>query len=186
MADRSPRIYTRTGDSGTTGLSIGGRVDKDNPRIQALGEVDELNCQIGVVRSLSLDDQMERTLRDIQNLLFELGAELAQPASSRLIREHTAQVEQFIDRLSATLPPLNAFILPGGVPPAAQCHLARALCRRAERSLFRLSRTEQVNPVSLQFLNRLSDLLFVVARAMNHRAGAADLLWKTSAKEPKT
>ena len=181
-----PRIYTRTGDNGTTGLSVGDRVYKDNLRIQALGEVDELNCQIGVVCSLTLDNQMKKLLQDIQNLLFELGAELAQPTSSRLIRAHTTQVEQSIDRLNESLPPLNSFILPGGTPPAAHCHLARAACRQAERCLFRLSRTEHVNPVSLQFMNRLSDLLFLVARTMNHRAGTADLPWRPLAQESKT
>lgn len=187
MMDRStPKLYTRTGDSGTTGLFEGKRVHKDSLRIQAIGEVDELNCHIGVIRSLCRDEQIDNLLRGLQDLLFELGAELAHPASSRLIEPHAARVEQFIDRLEDSLPPLRTFILPGGDLPAAQCHLARSVCRRAERCLFRLSHTEPVNAASLRFLNRLSDLLFVVARTMNHRSGTADIPWKSSAKDHNT
>lgn len=183
MAQRPSSLYTRTGDTGTTGLFGGKRLNKDSIRITAIGDVDELNCQLGVVRSLTRDTQMRGFLREIQNILFELGAELAQPATSRLVQAHIARMEQFIDRLNDSLPPLENFILPGGAPEAAQCHLARAVCRRAERSLFRLSRTEHVNSASLQFINRLSDLLFILARNLNHRAATADEPWKPVAKE---
>jgi cob(I)alamin adenosyltransferase len=185
MADRPTSIYTRGGDSGTTSLMGSKRVHKDSMRMQALGDVDELNCQMGVIRSLCIDDQMKGFLQEIQNLLFELGAELAQPGTSRLVPPHAARVEQFIDRLDEALPPLKTFILPGGSAAAAQCHLARAVCRRAERSLFRLSRTEHVNSASLQFVNRLSDLLFVVARTINRRSGTAEVPWKSNLKERK-
>lgn len=186
MADRPKHsIYTRTGDSGMTGLSASGRVHKESLRIQAIGDVDELNCHIGVVRAECHDEQLNNLLQELQSLLFELGAELADPSSSRLIRAHAARMEQFIDRLDDALPPLRTFILPGGELSAAQCHLARSVCRRAERSLFRLSRSEQVNSASLQFLNRLSDLLFVIARTMNHRSGTADIPWKSLIRDPK-
>ncbi len=185
MAERPTSLYTRTGDNGTTGLLGGKRINKDNARIHTIGEVDELNCQLGVVRSLCRDEQTRGFIREIQNVLFELGAELASPSTSRLVRPHIARMEQFIDRLNESLPPLDSFVLPGGVPEAAHCHLARAVCRRAERSLFRLSRTEHVNSASLQFINRLSDLLFVLARTLNHRAAAGDELWRPFAKEKR-
>lgn len=185
MSDSPSKIYTRTGDGGSTGLMERKRVHKDSPRIQAIGEVDELNCQMGLIGSLRLDDQMKGFLQEIQNMLFEMGAELAQPVSTRLISAHTARLEQFIDRLNESLPPLQNFILPGGCHAAAQCHLARAVCRRAERSLFRLSRSEHVNPASLQFLNRLSDLLFMIARTMNQRQGTEETLWKDNTRKDK-
>ncbi len=178
MADRPTKIYTKTGDAGTTGLVGHKRVHKDCLRIQAIGDVDELNCQLGVIRSACTDEQLISLLEEIQNDLFELGAELAQPASIQLAQTHVARLEQIIDRLSESLPPLRQFILPGGTPAAAHSHLARAICRRAERGLFRLSQTEQVNSASLQFMNRLSDLLFVVARAINHRGATAETPWK--------
>ncbi len=185
MAERPSSLYTRSGDSGTTSLMGRKRVHKDSMRMQAIGDVDELNCHMGVIRSLCIDEQMKPFVKEIQGLLFELGSELAQPGSSRLVPPHAARVEQFIDRLNEALPALNGFILPGGSPAAAQCHLARAVCRRAERSLFRLSRTEHVNSSSLQFINRLSDLLFVVARTINQRSGAAEVPWKSNLKERK-
>jgi len=178
MTDRSARIYTRTGDTGTTGLMGSGRVAKDSPRLQALGDLDEVSSQLGVVRALSDDAQLDAVLQAIQNLLFELGRELAQPTMPRLAGAHTTQLEQLIDRLQEALPPLGRFILPGGTPAAAHCHLARSVCRRAERTLVRLARSEPVNAASLQFVNRLSDLLFVVARALNQRAGGAEIPWR--------
>jgi cob(I)alamin adenosyltransferase len=178
MTQRPASLYTRTGDTGSTGLSGDKRVNKDTIRVQALGDVDELNCHIGLVRSLCNEEPMKGFLKEIQNLLFEMGAELAKPGANRLLPPHTARLEQFIDRLDDALPPLSNFVLPGGCPAGAQCHLARAVCRRAERNLFRLSRTEQVNVSSLKFVNRLSDLLFVVARTLNHRAGSPEDAWK--------
>lgn len=182
MADRAPSLYTRQGDTGMTRLIGRQRVNKDSTRVSVLGEVDELNCQLGVVQSVCDDKQLKDFLQEIQGLLYELSAELAHPANSRLVRAHTARMEQFIDRMSETLPAIDGFILPNGCPAAAQCHLARAVCRRAERNLFRLARTEHVNSASLQFINRLSDLLFVVARTLNQRAGAADIHWKPQNK----
>ncbi len=185
MADRQTKLYTKTGDTGTTGLVGRKRVHKDCLRIQTIGDVDELNCQLGVIRSVCTDDQLNSLLQEIQNDLFELGAELAQPASTQLAHAHAAQLEQFIDRLNGTLPPLRQFILPSGTPAAAHSHLARAVCRRAERGLFRLSRTEHVNSASLQYMNRLSDLLFVVARTINHRSAATETPWKLNDRERK-
>jgi len=179
MAEESIKIYTRTGDAGSTGLLGSKRVNKESLRIAAVGDVDELNCQLGIIHSLSSDGQVMDLLTEVQNLLFELGAELAKPDSSRLLPSHATRLEQFIDQLQEALPPLRNFLLPGGCPTAAQCHLARAVCRRAERSLFQLSRSEHVNAVSLQFINRLSDLLFVLARSINQREGTADVLWKS-------
>jgi cob(I)alamin adenosyltransferase len=183
MTEQSTKLYTRTGDSGTTGLLGSNRALKDSLRIQAIGELDEVNSQLGVVRAFCSDEQMGGFLLEIQKLLLELGTELAQPAGSRLVHAHTARLEQFINRFNEALPGLRSFILPGGTPAAAHCHLARTVCRRAERSLFRLSRTEHVNAASLQFVNRLSDLLFVVARTLNYRAGVADLAWHPQDKE---
>jgi cob(I)alamin adenosyltransferase len=178
MTERPSKLYTRGGDDGTTGLTGQRRVTKDSRRVHAIGEVDELNCVIGVTRASCDDRPLRDLLEELQALLFELGAELAQPGSARLTRAHTARIEQHIDRLNASLPPLTGFILPGGASAAAHCHLARALCRRAERSLFRLARTELVNHASLPFMNRFSDLLFVVARTLNQRSGTAEVAWK--------
>ncbi len=186
MADKPTNLYTRTGDNGTTGLVGRKRVQKDSMRIHAIGEVDEINSILGVARSHCLDELIKPLLQEIQNILFELGAELAQPGSTRLVHAHSARLEQFIDRLNEALPALTNFILPGGGQDAAYCHLARSVCRRAERTMFRLSRTEHVNSASLQFINRLSDLLFVVARTLNHRSGTQDIAWKTSQRERKT
>jgi cob(I)alamin adenosyltransferase len=178
MTEYSTRLYTRTGDTGITDLMGPGRVAKDSRRLQALGDLDEVNSQLGVVRALSDDVQLDAALQEVQNLLFECGRELAQPTLPRLTAAHTAGLEQLIDRLQESLPPLKRFILPGGTAAAAHCHLARAVCRRAERILFHLARSEPVNGASLQFINRLSDLLFVVARTLNQRAGGTEVLWR--------
>lgn len=171
-------LYTRAGDRGTTSLGDGGQVHKDAQRLQAIGEIDELNSQLGLVTSFCIDDDVKQWVAEIQHRLLDLGAELAQPRNPRILPPYTARLEQLIDRLDSSLPPLRHFILPGGTAPAAQCQLARAVCRRAERSLVRLARTEQVNAASLQFMNRLSDLLFVLARTLNRRAGEVDVLWQ--------
>ena len=178
MTAQRSKLYTRTGDDGTTGLYGGGRVGKDAQRVQAIGDLDELNCQLGLLSELCQDPAIVELLARIQGLLFELGAELAQPGSARLAPDHVERLEQEIDRLDASLPTLGSFVLPGGAPAAAHCHLARAVCRRAERSLFRLAAAEQVNSTSLKFVNRLSDLLFATARALNQRAGRAETPWK--------
>jgi cob(I)alamin adenosyltransferase len=169
------RIYTRTGDQGSTGLFGGERVAKDSARIEALGAVDETNAAIGLARALlNIEPDLERMLDRIQHLLFDLGADLASPGQSRRVgAARTARLEADIDRLEAQLEPLKAFILPGGAPAAAALHLARTVCRRAERAVVAVGE----EPEALIFLNRLSDLLFVAARWANRDRG--DVLWKS-------
>jgi cob(I)alamin adenosyltransferase len=183
------RIYTRTGDAGETGLFGGQRAPKDAPRVEAFGTVDELNAALGVARACPGDELVSELLAEIQNDLFVLGADLATPAEDaeriggrpvRRIREHhVRRMEGEIDRLEATLPPLERFILPGGSQRGALLHLARTLCRRAERRVVALSHNERVNPETLRYLNRLSDLLFVLARHVNLQAGIPELPWET-------
>ncbi len=173
------RIYTRTGDDGTTGLIGGKRVSKDSPRIQACGSVDELNAILGVVRSRSVPDDVDKVLRAIQEELFTIGSELAAPQkagqSSKEIRdEEILRLEKEIDGFEAGLQPLKHFILPGGRPASAELHLARAVARRAERDCVFLSTLENVNPPILRYLNRLSDLLFVLARCINEEQRPTD------------
>jgi cob(I)alamin adenosyltransferase len=172
------RIVTKTGDSGETALGDGSRVPKDHSRIAAIGAVDELNAVLGLVPSAEAP-----SLRAIQNDLFDLGADLCVPPSPnekpadrlRISPEHIGRLEQLIDRLNTSLPPLNSFILPGGTPAAAWCHLGRTVCRRAERDVVTLMRSEAVNPHVLIYLNRLSDFLFVLSRALNK---GGDVLWE--------
>ena len=178
------KIYTRTGDDGTTGLLGPGRVPKDAPRVEAYGSVDELNAALGVARALDAGGGLAGELEAIQARLFSLGAELAavEPAAltklERVGDVHVAELERLIDRLEADLPPLQRFVLPGGAPLAAQLHLARTVCRRAERRLVGLKRGEPVEPVLVRYLNRLADLLFVMARWSNRRAGVAEAEWR--------
>ena len=181
------KIYTKTGDDGETGLFGGPRVSKDAPRIEAYGTVDELNSLLGVVRGLDVPAEIDGRLGSIQNDLFALGAELATPdAEQRGMQQlgdrQVAELEAAIDHFDAALEPLKQFILPGGCPAAAQLHLARTVCRRAERRVVSLSRhdDEQVSRGALVYLNRLSDLLFVLARAANSAAGADEVPWRTS------
>ena len=175
------KIYTKTGDGGETGLFGGGRVPKDDPRVRAYGDVDELNATLGFGAALEPGDFELETLHTIQRDLFSIGAELATPNPAKLRDSVTADqvsaLEQVIDRHEATLPALKNFILPGGAPKAAAFHLARTTCRRAERSVVTLARAQQINPVIIHYLNRLSDLLFVLARAVNQRAGHSDIVW---------
>lgn len=176
---RLTRIYTRSGDDGSTGLAGGGRVLKDSARIEIIGDVDELNSLLGVVRALlPPDDPLGGILHAAQHRLFDLGGELAMPGQTLLRDARVERVEAWIDELNATLPPLEDFILPGGSLSAAHCHQARAVCRRAERALLRLSRVETVNSVALKYLNRLSDLLFVMARTLARRDGGREILWR--------
>jgi cob(I)alamin adenosyltransferase len=177
------RIYTKAGDSGETGLGDGTRVPKDHPRVAAYGAVDELNAVLGLL--LSQGPAEADLLRDVQNDLFDVGADLCVPqaggespgARLRVRPEQTARLESAIDRLNAGLAPLTSFVLPGGEPPAAWCHLARTVCRRAERAVVTLARAAPVNPQVVVYLNRLSDLLFVLARVYNN-GGRADVLWR--------
>lgn len=181
MGNRLSKIYTRTGDSGTTGLGDGTRVPKDHGRVEAYGTVDELNSTLGIVLAQSLPEDVREALAPIQHELFDLGGELCIPGRCALKDEQSAHLEELLDNFNAALPPLKEFILPGGAETAALLHLARTICRRAERSVVTLARTEPVNPAAIKYLNRLSDLLFVVARYVNKQAGTAEVLWRPQA-----
>lgn len=180
MSNRLTRIYTRTGDDGTTGLADGSRVPKDHLRIEMLGCLDELNSQLGVVAShqdaVTVGDLADE-LHRIQHRLFDMGAEFAIPGSERMSAADVDRLESALDTRNAKLPPLREFILPGGGSAAAHCHLARATCRRTERRLVQLGREEPINPHSLQYLNRLSDLLFVYARVLARHSGG-EVYWQ--------
>lgn len=178
MGNRLSRIYTRTGDDGTTGLGDGTRVAKDSTRVEAMGTVDELNAVIGVLLTEPLSEAISKTLTRVQHDLFDLGGEICIPGHVMVKAERIAVLEETLDQLNDDLSPLKEFILPGGTRAAAYCHLARTVCRRAERQLIKLGHEEDVTGVSLQYLNRLSDLLFVMCRVMNKDAGCADVLWK--------
>ncbi len=178
MGYRLSRIYTRTGDQGNTDLGNGTRVAKDHPRIHAYGEIDELNSQIGLVGAEALPEEIQQLLKTIQHDLFALGAELIMPGHQALDEDRISRLEERIEGYNEELGPLTEFILPGGCRAAAQAHVARTICRRAERALHALSRKEAIAPVSATYLNRLSDLLFVVARLLNHRSGRNETLWQ--------
>ena len=180
MANRLTKIYTRSGDEGTTGLANGERVAKSSARIETFGTVDETNSAIGLVLSDSnLPQTVRESLSRIQNELFDLGAELALPGHLAITPEHVERLEADLDRFNADLPPLKDFVLPGGSPAAASCHLARAICRRAERCAWAFSADSEVNPDLMKYLNRLSDLLFVIARILARQAGASEVLWNS-------
>jgi len=179
MGNRLSKIYTRTGDQGTTGLGDGTRVAKTHARIEAYGAVDEANSAIGMILAVAgLPSDVIETLTRIQHELFDLGGELAVPGYRAMQAAHIAWLEQELDRLNEPLPPLKEFILPGGGPAASVCHLARAIARRAERRVWLLSQTETVAPEVPQYLNRLSDLLFVIARVLARHERGAEVLWK--------
>jgi cob(I)alamin adenosyltransferase len=179
MSHRLTRIYTRTGDDGSTGLANGTRVAKDDARIEAIGAVDELNSAVGVLLAENLAADVREALTRVQHELFDLGGELSLPRHAVLNAGHVARLEQCLERFNAGLPPLKDFILPGGTRAAALAHVARASCRCAERRLVALSHRESVPTLALQYLNRLSDLLFVLSRVLNRAAGAPDVLWHT-------
>jgi cob(I)alamin adenosyltransferase len=181
MSNRLNRIYTRSGDGGTTALANGQRLPKYHPRIEALGDVDELNSLLGLLRAeLDGTDDLSAPLRRIQNDLFDIGGELAvaDPDHSVITLAEVLWLEQRLDELNAQLPPLEEFILPGGGRAAAQAHLCRCVCRRAERRVVELAGRETINPQSAAYLNRLSDLLFVCARHLSRRDGDGELLWQ--------
>lgn len=178
MGYRLSKIYTRTGDAGTTGLGDGSRVAKDAPRIAALGDVDELNAVIGVLLCEELPIEVRSLLLGVQHDLFDLGGELSVPGGTFLKDTQPARLEAAIDRFNGELAPLKEFILPGGTRAAAITHLARTVCRRAERSVVSLAQAEHVSAPARQYLNRLSDLLFVLARWLNRHAGHGDVLWQ--------
>jgi len=182
------KIYTKTGDDGETGLFGGGRISKDSLRVAAYGEVDEVNAALGLARALDPQEFADALLQRIQRDLFTIGAELATPDPDKLRKalarsgaaigeSDVTALEDAIDSHESRLEPLKNFILPGGTPKAATLHLARTVCRRAERAVVALARDEQISPAILQYLNRLSDLLFVLARAANAHAGRPDVKW---------
>jgi cob(I)alamin adenosyltransferase len=178
MGNRLSKIYTRTGDDGSTGLGDGSRVAKDSLRVNAFGTVDELNSCIGLVIAALPDAAISATLTEIQHELFDLGGELCIPGSALIQDADTTRLEQRLDALNADLPPLKDFILPGGGVAASHCHLARTVARRAERDLVTLSRQDTVRPEAIRYLNRLSDLLFVIARVLARQSGHGEVLWQ--------
>ena len=178
MAHRLTKIATRTGDGGETGLGDGKRVAKDSARIQALGDVDELNCAIGLVLVEELPGRIREALLDVQQDLFDLGGELSIPGHAMLAADKVVSLDRLLEEWNAGLPALKEFILPGGSRAAATAHLARTVCRRAERSVVALGRAEPVTGAARQYLNRLSDLLFVAGRALNRHAGRDDVQWR--------
>lgn len=181
MGNRLSKIYTRTGDEGSTGLGDGTRVPKDSLRVEAYGTVDELNSAIGMVLAVpAMPTAVHASLTQIQNDLFDLGAELCIPGHSQISKAYTERLETELDAFNANLPPLAEFILPGGGPAAAACHLARTVCRRSERLCWSLSREETVASDALIYLNRLSDLLFVVARVLARHENGSEIFWRKS------
>jgi cob(I)alamin adenosyltransferase len=180
------KIYTKTGDTGETGLFGGGRVPKDHPRVAAYGDVDELNSALGVVRATADKQFSDSLLESIQQDLFAIGGHLATPDPERVSKAlekaalspaRIGEFEKIMDGAEQELPPLRAFVLPAGTPIAASLHLARTVCRRAERSVVHLAHSETVPELFVVYLNRLSDLLFTLARLANHRAGVSDVTW---------
>ena len=178
MGKRLTKIYTRTGDAGTTGLADGTRVAKDAPRIEALGTVDELNSVLGVLLAEKLPAEVHACLAGVQNDLFDLGGELSVPGHTIMTEAHSKRLEVALDAFNAKLPALREFILPGGSRAAGLAHVARTVCRRAERSMVALGKADRSSPALLQYLNRLSDLLFVLARVLNRHAGGDDVYWQ--------
>ena len=182
---RLTRIYTKTGDEGLTGLGGGQRVPKDSQRVETYGTVDELNSQIGVALATGLCDRLMSELALVQNELFDLGSDLATPAESQarhpvptVETRHIEKLERLIDELNEVVGPLANFLLPGGSPGAAQLHVARTICRRAERAAAALARAETIGPTVVPYLNRLSDALFVMARYENHERSVTEPLWR--------
>jgi cob(I)alamin adenosyltransferase len=182
MGHRLTKIYTRTGDAGETGLGDGSRVAKDSARIAAIGDIDELNSAVGLVLAEELPAAVRAALEGVQHDLFDLGGEVCIPGHAMIGEDHVARLEKLLDEYNAKLPALKEFILPGGTRAAAAAHLARTVCRRAERKLVALGRKEKVGAPARQYLNRLSDLLFVLGRTVNREAGRGDVLWRREKK----
>ena len=179
MGHRLSKIYTRTGDDGTTGLANGERIDKTDSRVAAFGDVDETNSALGVLLAEpDVPPAISTSLTRIQHELFEIGAELSLPGYTQITGEHVARLEQELDALNDDLPPLKEFVLPGGTRAAAVCHLARTICRRAERSAWAAAKLVPLNPELTRYLNRLSDLLFVMARWLARKDGGQETLWR--------
>jgi cob(I)alamin adenosyltransferase len=178
MGHRLSKIVTRTGDGGETGLGDGSRVRKDNPRVAVLGEIDELNSAIGVLLAEPVPEKVRASLESIQHDLFDLGGDVSIPGRATMTQSQVERLESLVEQMNATLPHLKEFILPGGTRAAALAHLARAVCRRAERSLVALAGSEKVADEGRIYLNRLSDFLFVLGRALNREGGRGDVLWQ--------
>ncbi|HVE50751.1 MAG TPA: cob(I)yrinic acid a,c-diamide adenosyltransferase [Casimicrobiaceae bacterium] len=185
MGHRLSKIVTRTGDAGTTGLGDGSRTPKDSPRIDAIGCIDELNSTIGVLAAESLPAAIADELTDVQHDLFDLGGELSIPGHTAVSDAHVVRLERAVERYNADLAPLKEFVLPGGTRAAALAHVARTVCRRAERALVHLADGEPVTDASRRYLNRLSDLLFVLARSLNRTSGKNDVLWRHERRAAK-
>ncbi len=180
MSNRLSKIVTTTGDDGTTGMADGSRLAKSDIRVHCLGEVDELNAVIGLCVSIIRQQDVIDILLHIQHDLFDLGAELCQPSKQLMQQEHVDHISQLAEKLNTNLPPLTEFILPGGSTELAQLHMARTICRRAERSLVTLNTQQTVNPISLMYLNRLSDLLFILTRYLARQTGQQETYWQSS------
>jgi cob(I)alamin adenosyltransferase len=179
MGNRLSKIYTRTGDDGTTGLANGERIGKTDGRVAAFGDVDETNSALGLLLTEpDVPRAIHESLARIQHELFEIGAELSLPGYRQITAEHVSKLEQDLDELNAELPPLEEFVLPGGTRAAAICHLARTICRRAERGAWAAATLGALNPELLRYLNRLSDLLFVMARSLARQNGGQETLWR--------
>ena len=178
MGNRLSKIYTRTGDDGTTGLGDGTRVAKDSARVAAYGSVDELNSALGVVLACEVPDDVRDVLTRVQHELFNLGGELCIPGMALVHAAEITRLENELDVLNENLPALKDFILPGGGPAAAHCHLARTICRRAEREVVTLGRSEDVRVEAIHYLNRLSDLLFVIARVLARASAHGEVIWQ--------
>ncbi|MYM34178.1 cob(I)yrinic acid a,c-diamide adenosyltransferase [Duganella sp. FT94W] len=178
MGNRLSKIATRTGDGGTTGLGDGSRTDKDSARITAIGEVDELNSHLGLLLCEDMPADLREELVTIQHDLFDLGGELCIPGFQMIKEAHVERLDALLASYNATLPPLTEFILPAGSRAAAQAHVCRTVCRRAERSIVTLGKAETIHALPRQYVNRLSDLLFVLSRVLNRHAGGSDVLWQ--------
>ncbi len=182
MGNRLSKIATRTGDDGTTGLGDGSRTGKDSVRVQSLGDVDELNCFVGLLLCEEIPAELREELVSIQHDLFDLGGELCIPGYQLITDEHVARLDALLAKYNATLPPLKDFILPAGSRAASIAHVCRTVCRRAERSIVSLGRSEKINEQPRQYVNRLSDLMFVLSRVLNRFAGGSDVLWEPDRK----
>ncbi len=183
MGNRLSKIYTRTGDDGTTGLGDGSRVAKDSDRVEAFGTIDELNSIIGMIVSHEIPDTISSLLSRLQHELFDMGGELCIPGHSVITDEHVTQLESDLDKLNEVLPALKEFILPAGGKATSCCHLARTVCRRAERVIVRVARTEQISSALRAYVNRLSDLLFVLARTLARYENGQEVLWQPHNKK---
>jgi cob(I)alamin adenosyltransferase len=182
MGNRLSKIATRTGDNGTTGLGDGSRTEKDSARIHSLGEVDELNSFVGLLLCEDMPAELREELVSIQHDLFDLGGELCIPGYQLITDEHVARLDDLLEKYNADLPVLKEFILPAGSRAASIAHLCRTVCRRAERSIVTLGKTEKINEHPRQYVNRLSDLMFVLSRVLNRFAGGSDVLWQHERK----